>query len=347
MANSEKSLEKTSEAKTPAVNADSPSTRFMNLVVREFQSSIGEIQLTNQMKRLLQNYFIKLDSILKDNETKRMKAPEQSRSATKFDWANVNLEKLSQEAIAFAMIGLDPMQSNHLNLIPYLNSTTNKFDIGFLPGYKGIELKAKAFGLDSEIPINEVIELVYENDEFSVKKKDSSNPIESYTFSVSNPFNRGAVTGGFYYFEFPDPRKNFIHVMTKADIDKRKPKYASPEFWGGTKSEYVNGKATGKKVEIEGWFEEMAYKTLYRKAYGSITIDGQKINDHFVAAMNAENQYITLNTRETTALDQVKEKVAIEANTEEVGFEFVTADSEEKQVPLTTIQSSNDFPPTA
>ena len=38
-------------------------------------------------------------------------------------------------------IGLDPSQKNHINPIPYKNNAKNKYDIGFIEGYRGIELK--------------------------------------------------------------------------------------------------------------------------------------------------------------------------------------------------------------
>ena len=276
-----------------AKQVESPSKRFTELVSKSYMEVAGTVELPEQVKRLLLNYFTKLDLVLKESESKRLKTPENKRSAVEFSWKNVNVDKLAQESVAFAMVGLDPMQPNHLFMIPYLNGTTNKFDIGFMPGYKGIEVKAKKFGLEFEIPKNEIFELVYSTDIFKPVKKDASNPVESYSFQITNPFERGEIIGGFYYLEFENPKNNMIVMMSINDIMKRKPKYASPEFWGGEKQAYKDGKPTGKEA-VDGWFEEMCIKTMKRKAYGSITIDAQKINDQFVSAMEIERNTISI-----------------------------------------------------
>jgi recombination protein RecT len=310
--------------------AQAPSARFMNLVVKEFENNAGEVQLTDHMKRLVQSNFIKLDSVLKENETKRLKKSEQYRDALEFSWKNVNMEKMAQDCIAFAMVGLDPMQPNQLFLIPYKNGHTNKFDIGFMPGYKGIEIKARKFGLD--IPKDVVIELIHVTDTFTVKKKDFNNPVEHYILDVANPFDRGEVIGGFYYFKFEDETKNHIRMFSINDILKRKPKYASPEFWGGEKDKWVDNKKKGKE-KVEGWFEEMCFKTIYRAAYGSITIDSEKINDHFVNTLNIESEYISNAITVDADYQEVEEpktEVKILAPTTG-GFEFTGSETKEKE----------------
>ena len=65
------------------------------------------------------------------------------------------------------------------------------------------------------------------------------------------------------------------------DIEKRKPQYAAAEFWGGEKDEYKNGKRTGNKVEVDGWKDEMVYKSLVRFVYGKIPLDPRKIDDDY------------------------------------------------------------------
>ncbi len=286
---------------TPNAQPASPSKRFESLVIREFETNSGEIEVTKHMRRLIQSYFIKLDSILRENETKRLQKPEQYRDALAFGWENINMAKVAQDCVAFAMIGLDPSQPNQIFMIPYKNSHTNKFDIGFMPGYKGIEIKARKYGLD--IPEHVTIELVHANDDFKIVKKDFANPIEHYTLDVKNAFDRGDIIGGFYYFNYEDKTQNFVRIFSLDDILKRKPKYASPEFWGGEKDEFKDNKKTGKKEKVTGWFSEMCYKTIYRAAYGSITIDSEKINNHYVTALNAENEYIKNNTIDVAYTD--------------------------------------------
>jgi recombination protein RecT len=273
---------------TVAKKEPSQSERFTQEVMKQFTNTAGEVVLTNFQKKLIQNYFIKIDQTLKDLEKKRMAKTEQYRDALAFSWPNVNLQKLAVDVVSFSSVGLDPVQSNHISCIPYKNTSTNKFDIGFIPGYRGMELKARKYGLD--IPDDVIVELVYRNDKFKQIKRDLNNKVESYTFEVVNDFDRGELVGGFYYHKFFNaPEKNRLRVFSREEIEKRKPAYASPEFWGGEKDKWDNGKKVGKET-IEGWFDEMAYKTVYRAAYNAITIDSQKIDDHYVAVLEKEKE---------------------------------------------------------
>ena len=103
------------------------------------------------------------------------------------------------------------------------------------------------------------------------------------------------MEGGFYYYSyFNHPEKNFLFVVNKAWIEKRKPEKASAEFWGGKKDKWVKDEKTGKNVkqgteDIEGWYDEMCYKTIYRAAYNAITIDSQKIDNDYMKLAQIEN----------------------------------------------------------
>ena len=48
------------------------SVRFMNKVVAQFSSGVGELALTNFQKRLAQNYFIAINGALEKAEAKRV-----------------------------------------------------------------------------------------------------------------------------------------------------------------------------------------------------------------------------------------------------------------------------------
>lgn len=265
------------------------SERFMTKVISEFGSSVGEVALTNFQKRLAQNYFIALDAILKLTEEKRLKKTEKYRDALPVTWLNVNMEKLARDVVAMARVGFDPSQPNHINPIPYKNKHTNKYDITFIEGYRGIELKATKYGLD--VPDHVTVELVYSTDKFRPVKKDSKNKYEGYEFEIVNAFDRGDIVGGFYYHSFSQaPEKNKLVIMTKKDIEKRKPDHASAEFWGGEKDKWENGKNVGKET-VEGWYDKMAWKTVYRAAYGDITIDSQKIDDDYLRLKQMESDF--------------------------------------------------------
>lgn len=207
------------------------SERFTNLVIAEFTSGVGEIALTAFQKRLAQNYFIGIDAALKLAEEKRLKKSEQYRDPLPVAWDNINMSQLARNVVAFARIGLDPMQKNHINMMPFKNNNLKKYDIVFIEGYRGIELKSTKYGLD--VPDNVIVELVYSNDRFKSYKKDRNNQYESYDFEIVNDFDRGNIVGGFYYHLYNDhPEKNKLVVFTLEDILKRKPDYASAGFLG-------------------------------------------------------------------------------------------------------------------
>lgn len=271
-----------------AKHEPSQSERFSAMVQREFSGKAGEvIRLTGFQKRLIQNYFIAIDIALKTAEEKRLKKDEKYRDKVAIIWHNVNMELLAVNVVACARIGYDPALPNHIYMIPYKNNNTDKYDIVFTEGYRGKELKAKKYGLN--VPDEVVVEVVYSTDTFKPVKKDLNNRTETYVFEINKPFARGEIVGGFYYLQFKEePWRNRLMQYSIAEIEKRKPAYASVEFWGGEKDIWENGKKTGKKEKVEGWYHEMVYKTLYRAAYGSITIDSQKIDEDFMKLLEHE-----------------------------------------------------------
>lgn len=348
MAEQKKQAEQT-ETKEIAQKEKSMSERFMNKVMLEFTSGVGELALTNFQKRLAQNYFIALDASLKAAEQKRQ-AKKNNQDPVPITWANVNMESLARNVVAYARIGLDPAQKNHINMVPYKNNSTGKYDIGFLEGYRGLELKAVKYGLD--VPDHVIVELVYSKDKFKPIKKDHRNEYETFEFEVENPFDRGEIVGGFYYHLYKDcPQKNKLVVFTKKDIEKRKPAYASVEFWGGEKDVWKDGKKVGKE-QVEGWYEKMAWKTIYRAAYNDITIDSQKIDDDYLRLKQME---------ETVTEAKVAAEIAENANgeviditpeditetivpvTENAGAEQATEDksTQQGQAPVSTTEGQN------
>jgi recombination protein RecT len=270
----------------------SMSQRFMTKVVSEFGQGVGELDFAPSQRRLAQNYFIALDGVLQMAEAKRLKKVEKYREAVPVTWQHINMPMLARSVVAAARIGWDPLERNHINMIPYLNGTTGQYDIGFIPGYRGIELKARKYALD--LPDHVTVELVYSSDKIKIFKKDRTNQVETYSLEIQNHFDRGEVVGGFYYHEFTGrPEKNKIVVMSLKNILKRKPKYASAEFWGGEKDVWEKDPQTGRNRKAgtehtDGWFEEMCLKTIYRAAYSSITIDSQKIDGAYRDLQHSE-----------------------------------------------------------
>ncbi|MGV0854808.1 recombinase RecT [Empedobacter brevis] len=289
----------------------SPSERFTQLVAREFQSDNGEIQISSRQKKLAQNYFIAIDQLLKTSEIKRLAKSEQYREPLSYTWDNINMNKLAVDVMAYSSIDLDPCQPNHLAVIPYKNNTTGKFDLSFTIGYVGLELKAKKYGFD--VPKEVITEVVYSNDKFKQHKRNRENNFESYDFEVVNDFDRGEIIGGFYYLIYDDETKNRIRVFNMHDIEKRIPKHAAAEFWGGEKDVWKNGQRTGEKEEIEGWKDEMVLKTLKRAAYNSISIDSSKIDENLMQVIQAE--------KSIDVEGDIKYEIEQKANSQQIDFE--------------------------
>lgn len=325
--------------KQVAKQEESLSLRFTNAVVREFTGGTGEVALTDFQKRLAQNYFMAIDVALRGAEERRQKQSENRRDNVPVTWANVNMQALAQDVVSLARIGLDPMMDNHVSPVPYKNNRTEKYDIGFIEGYRGLELKAKKYGLD--VPDGVVVELVYSNDKFKPIKKDRNNNIETYDFEITDPFNRGDVVGGFYYHIYLEqPEKNKLRIFTLADIEKRKPRYASVEFWGGEKDVWENGRKAGKET-VGGWFEEMAWKTIYRAAYRDITIDSQKIDDDYMRLKQIETDYTEARAQQEVDLNANSEVLDIEVDYVE-DAEFTESSPEEIEPEETMVEHEQE-----
>ena len=305
-----------------------PSERFTQAVMREFPTGGDQqITLTSFQKKLIQNYFIKLDGALKEAEAKRLSKSEQYRDPLPYTWQHVNMNKLAQDVVAYSSIGLDPLQKNHINPIPYKNKKTNQYDITFIEGFNGLELKAKKYGF--QVPDDVIFELKYSTDKFKSHKKSLNNKVESYEFEITNDFDRGELEGGFYYMIYNEnPEKNKLVVLNRAQIEKRRPEYASAEFWGGEKDNWEYDQAKGKnvkkgKMKVEGWEEEMFLKTLKRHCWNSVNIDSQKIDDFLMRVLENESQ-----SNERAVQEQITEG----SNKEEIGFDDDVEDTSYQEV---------------
>ena len=276
-------------AQAPAVQQENMSERFTKKVLAEFGSSVsGAMEVTDFQRRLIQGYFIMIDRALKNAEEERLRKNKAS-SNHDYDnnlpvtWQNVNLADLALDLVHYARMGLDMQQDAMLYPIPYKNNKAGYYDITLMPGYNGIKYTAVRYAV--EAPIGETIELVYSTDTFIPHKKDSAHPVATYEFQINNPFDRGEIIGGFGYLEFAEPARNELIIMPLKDILKRKPEYASANFWGGTATEWqtVDGKRKKVEVQKEGWFDEMCRKTLIREVYSAkhLPRDPQKIDDAY------------------------------------------------------------------
>lgn len=271
------------------------SERFTAKVLKEFGENVaGPAVVTDLHRSLIQGYFIAIDRALAVAEENRVRKNAKNTDP-KFNndlpvvWANVNLTDLAIDLMHYAKLGLDMQGDNMLFAIPYKNNKRNLYDVVLMEGYNGIRLIAEKYAV--ETPKNVVVEVVYSTDVFKPCKKDRTHPVESYEFEIANPFDRGEIVGGFAYLEFDDPAKNRLIMMSMHDINKRKPASASPEFWGGTKTVWENGKKT--EVQMEGWLDEMVRKTLIREAYSSkyLPRDPYKVDEVYRTIQAREYEY--------------------------------------------------------
>lgn len=307
------------------------SERFTMAVLAEFgKDDDGQYKITDAQRRLVKGYFIQIDKVLADLEAKRIERNSKN-SDKKYDnnlaytWNNLNLRALALDCMHYSKMGLDMMQSNHLHPIPYKNRTNNNYDMTLMRGYSGIEYVAKKYALDP--PVDVVIELIYSTDSFKPIKKDLNNKVEGYEFTINNPFDRGEIIGGFGYIVFSDPSKNKLIMMSKAEVEKRKPTYASVEFWGGEKDEWKDGKKAGK-VQVDGWYAQMFEKTIRREVFSQkhIPLDPSKIDEHI---MHLERQ-------ESLQTDiKVEAEIEANANQELIGVpeaEYTNVDIETGEI---------------
>ncbi len=303
------------------------SQRFTNKVLSEFTGNIaGELQITTHQRALIQGYFIGIDRALSVAEENRLRK-NKSNGNHEYDnplpcaWTNINLNDLALDVVHYARMGLDMMQDNHLSPIPFRNKKTGKYDITLMPGYNGIQYIAEKYAVEK--PKAVTVELVYSFDIFKPIKKSLNNPIESYEFEIIDAFNRGQVKGGFGYIQYDDPAKNKLVTMSLHDIEKRKPEYASAEFWGGKAKKWEGKKQV--EVETDGWFEEMCLKTVKREVYSAkhIPRDPQKIDDNYQYMKMRETKYAEMEVQKEidASANQIIIDTTIEGPAIDVDFE--------------------------
>jgi len=254
-----KTQTKETPAPVPALQGNSLAERFTTMVIKEFGSEVGKIELSPYQRKLAQHLFIKIDMALKDLDAKRASKGQDKKAP--IIWQNVNMQKLAVDAVHRIELGLDALIPNHIHPIPYFNSSLGKYDLDLRVGYVGKDYYYREMALYP--PTDIVYELVHKNDEFIVIKKGQSNQVESYIFKINNPFDRGPVVGGFGYVRYEDETKNRLQIVTMENFTRSKKAAQSDDFWS---------KDT----------EAMQYKTIVHRTVAKITLDPEKINASFV-----------------------------------------------------------------
>ena len=263
--------------------------KFAEIVAKQFtgvaQSQTG---LTNFQARLVSSYYYAIDEVIKQAEQERLEVADKLPDEVPISWEAIDTEKVARNVAIYTRLGLDAAADNHVSFSIIKKIESNKYDVDFMIGYKGLELKAIKYGMNP--PENITIELVYKNDYFVPLKKDMKNRIENYEFEIKNPFDRGDVIGGFYYLSFADQQKNRLVVFSLADILKRRPKDYDPKFWEDQK-------------------ESMYRKTIARAAYNAISIDPSKIDEDYTALQNINKDSARAKNEEIISKNANKEKI--------------------------------------
>lgn len=297
--------------------------RFTDRVMKEFGEGTQSIEVSLYQRALIQGYFWGVDAALTTAEEDRLRKNARNSNhdydnTLPVTWKNVDMDTLAMDLVYMARLGLDMRQKNMLFPIPYKNNKLQKYTITLMPGYNGIKFTAEKYALVK--PKNVVIELVYSNDTFRAIKKTLGQSGDQYEFVINDPFDRGEIRGGFGYIEYEDHAKNELVIMSLADILKRKPAYASANFWGGTATSYKNGKKVTE--EVDGWFDRMCYKTVVREVFGErhIPRDPAKIDENY--------RYLKRREAEFDAM-QAQAEIDANANRTYIDADFVDVHDDE------------------
>jgi recombination protein RecT len=270
--------------KETAVEKHKPTVaeRFVGKVQREFQGSVGHgVEFSDSEKQLASNLFIKIDSQLKQQEADRVK---KNKKRMPFKWENVNMQKLSTDAVHLIRLGLDASIKNHVHVIPYLNGKTKQYDLNLQVGYKGKDYYRRNMATDQVQDIR--YELVHETDEFKAIKKSGREAMEDYTFEITSPFDRGNIVGGFGYISYEDESKNKLVLVSEEEFKKVKKAAKASNIWNQ-------------------WGEKMRYKTLVHRVTDELVMDPNKINPSYQYVEEKDNPF---NPDNEVQLDQPEER---------------------------------------
>jgi recombination protein RecT len=238
--------------------------KFTNAVMREFLAEAGRPVAWGEFeKTLAQHLFLKVDSALKDAETKRQDKNDTSKAP--FIWDNVNMRKLALDGVHRINLGLDALVPAHIYPIAYFNKRDKKYDIDLRIGFEG-ELYYKMKHATPK-PIDIKCELVYTTDKFKAIKEFDK---ESYELEITNPFSRGEVIGGFGYIQYANNAQNKLVLVDMTAIKKARGCAQSDDFW-------------------MKWNTEMILKTVVHRVCKTLKTDPRSVNAASVAFVESQD----------------------------------------------------------
>jgi len=249
------------------IKSSSTSVRFVDAILKEFRSQIGEMRFSEDQMKLAQHLFIKINAVLEKLENDRI---EKNINKPPIIWSNIDIKKLAIDASHRIDLGLDALIENHIHIIPYYAKISKKYQLDLRIGYTGKIYYKSLFA--KEKPKNIRIELVYETDKFKPLKKDNNNPIESYIFEITNPFDRGEIIGGFGYIIYNDSTHNKLILVSEKDFKKSESYAQTDAFW-------------------KPHPEKMRLKTIAHKTCDYIEIDPHKITTSYAFVEKQDNDF--------------------------------------------------------
>lgn len=235
------------------------SRRFLSDVEKQFQAELGAGPKFSEFeKRLTQHMYLKVDAALKFAETKR-------KGGKEFSWFTIDRQKLAIDTVHRVSLGLDALIPNHIHPVCYWNSHKEVYDVDLQVGYMGRDFIARRHAVHP--PLDIIYELVYDSDHFKALPRSSSREVEGYEFEIENPFDRGAIIGGFGYVIYDDERKNRLVLVTQRDFNRSK-NASKSNFW--------------RDNDVE-----MHWKTVVHRVASKIPLDSEKVNASALAAVTA------------------------------------------------------------
>ncbi len=270
-----------------AATAAPPSARFQADVERQFEAELGRgRKFTALEQRLTQHMFLKVDQALKASEADRVK---KNKQVTPFNWTTINRQKLALDTVHIVSLGLDPLIPNHVWPVTYWNSASKTYTVDLRVGYIGRDFIARKHAMDPPLAVH--YELVHETDEFRALPKSSSREVEGYEFEIHQPFDRGAIVGGFGYLVYDDPRKNKLLLVTQRDFERSSTAAQTKDFWN--------------KNDVE-----MHLKTVVHRVASKIPLDPEKVNSAVFAAVLNEDRATDIEAFEAEARQNSHQQLA-------------------------------------
>lgn len=249
------------------------SARYIEAIEKEYSGVINQdFKLDKHQRKLAYNMMLLLQNSLNEYEAKRVSDGHNNKMP--YTWANVDMPRVARDSIHRIMLGLDAMIPNHVSCIPYFDKAKGKYKLDMQVGYVGKDYYRRKMAIDA--PKDIIYELVHENerDDFIIHKRDLNNDVESYSFNISNPWQRGEIIGGFGYLMFEDATKNKVVIVSEDDFKKYEACAKSPAFWNK-------------------WPVEMRYKSLVHRTTEKLMMDPEKVNAsyHYVEEQERANAY--------------------------------------------------------